>query len=682
MMQLIDISHNFGPRELFHHLNWHIRKQDRIALIGANGMGKTTLFRIITGEVMPERGEVLRPNDLSIGYLPQDGLAVYGRRLFEEALSAFDEVLTIKRRIEDIAHQLSEAQPLAQVSADQTEAGGQIPAIQSDGDDRSAAEHKALLERYGALQHEFEDRGGFTMEAETAKVLHGLGFTDADFDKLTEAFSGGWQMRILLAKLLLQRPKLLLLDEPTNHLDLDSIQWLEEYLSDYQGSVVVISHDRYFIDRLCRRMVELEHKQLYDYYGGYEDFLEQKAMRQKLLLSAYEQQQSEIRRIELFVERFRFKATKARQVQSHLKMLDRMEKIGLPEADQKVVKFRFPQPTRSGHVVLTLDNISKCYDGRPVFDDLSYTLYRGDKAALVGINGAGKSTLSRIIAGTEPPSSGGLTLGYNVRLEYFAQQQAEKLNTENTVYEELVCSSEGQTMVMLRTILGAFLFSGDDVFKKVAVLSGGEKARLALAKMLLGPANFLVMDEPTNHIDIQTKDILKAGLSEYEGSFLIASHDRYFLDGLVNKVLELKDGQLTEYLGSFSDYLEKKKQERSLADRPVERPMDETPANDSGQALATVDEMLGRKTREQRRREADERRRTSTERAEKKQRIAAIENEIARGEARKAELDTLLADPVLYQDGERSKALVLEYRTLSETIPHLYEEWEALAKEA
>lgn len=655
MLQLVNITHNFGKREIFRDLNWHIRKQDRIALIGPNGMGKTTLFRIITGEMQPAKGEALRPNDLTVGYLPQDGLVVHGRRLFDEALTAFSDVLEIKRRIEDIEHQLAEAAP--------------------DSED-----HAALLHRYGALQHQFEDRGGFRIESETAKVLHGLGFTDVDFHKPTEAFSGGWQMRILLAKLLLQRPKLLLLDEPTNHLDLESIQWLEEYLGDYAGSVVVISHDRYFIDRICRRIVELEHKQLYDYYGTYEDYLDQKAMRQHQLMAAYEQQQIEIRRIELFVEKFRYKATKARQVQSHLKMLDRMEKIELPEDDQKVVKFRFPQPARSGREVLSLKNVSKHYGGLRVFDDLSYTLYRGDKVALVGINGAGKSTLSRIIAGTEPPTGGERTLGYNVRLEYFAQQQAEKLDNANTVYEELERSAVGQTSLMLRTILGAFLFSGDDVLKKVAVLSGGEKARLALAKMLLGPANFLVLDEPTNHIDIQTKDILKAGLSDYDGSFIVVSHDRYFLDGLVTKVLELRDGQLIEYLGSFSDYQERKKQERALAEAAAAET--EGPGgNGAGPEPGAPDAGAGRKTREQRRREAEERRRTASERSEKRQRVTALENEIARLEARKTELDLLLADPDLYQDGERSKALVLEYRTIDDQIPQLYKEWESLTDE-
>jgi ATP-binding cassette subfamily F protein 3 len=643
MIQLVNISHRFGKRELFRVLNWQIRKRDRIALIGPNGAGKTTLFRMIIGEVQPQEGEIICPKGTTMGYLPQDGLHVEGRTLFDEAMTAFAEALEMKAKITEIEHTLPHL-------------------------DHATVEYESLLRRYGELQHQFEDMGGFRMEAETAKVLHGLGFTNEDFQKMTDEFSGGWQMRIALAKLLLRRHNLLLLDEPTNHLDLDSIQWLEEYLSEYEGAVVIISHDRYFIDRICDRIAELDHKKITDYHGNYEDYEEQKALRQEQLLAAFEQQQSDIRRIELFIERFRYKATKARQVQSRIKMLDRMDKIELPDEDRKVVKFEFPQPPRSGRMVLELKGIAKQYDDKLVFKDLDYTLYRGDRIALVGINGAGKSTLSRLMAGVEEPTMGSRTMGHNVRVEYFAQQQAERLSGENTVYEELESVAGGQTMQTLRTILGAFLFSGDDVLKKVAVLSGGEKARLALAKMLLDPANFFVLDEPTNHIDVQTKDILKAALLDYDGTFIIASHDRYFLDGLVNKVLEIKDGCLTEYLGGFSEYLDKKKAEH-----------EREAALDGEDKTKETDNESGKKSKEQKRLEAEERQKLSVERSLKRKQIEEIESRIHAAEARKSELDALLAAPEVYQDSEKARALVTEYRQLMDEIPLLYQEWERIA---
>ncbi|MBX7152503.1 ATP-binding cassette domain-containing protein [bacterium] len=638
MLHLVNLTVDFGGRALFEGLNWHIRHKDRVALIGANGVGKSTLMKIICREFTPTSGEVVHSKELTVGYLPQDGLHAHGKTLIAETMTAFAEIMDVHDRMKSIEHQLASL-------------------------DHESEAYMELIHRYGDLQHRLESLDGFSIEAKAARILTGLGFKEIDFEKPCENFSGGWQMRIALAKLLLQNPDLLLLDEPTNHLDIESIEWFENYLKNYEGSVLLISHDRYFINAVCDRITELERRQLLDYFGDYEHYEEEKILAEERLLSAYERQQDELKRVQVFIDRFRYKASKARQVQSRVKMLDRMDKIQLPEEERKAVNFRFPQPIKSGRVVLEIEDVHKSYGDKEVLRGISFTLERGEKVALIGVNGAGKSTLVKMIAGAEPVSHGEIKLGYNVSLEYFAQQQAEKLNIQNTVYEEITSASVSHTPVILRTILGAFLFSGDDANKKVNVLSGGERSRLAFAKMLLNPANFIILDEPTNHIDAQTKDILQGALADYEGTLLIVSHDRYFLDNLVNKVIEVKNGRIKTYLGNYSDYHVKKENEMT------EQQLLQTAAKSSGKNSA----------KEQRLVQKEEQKKVTAEHRKSEKKLSEIEQKIQKQEELKLRLETQLADPELYKNPGKAKQIQIDYQKTGEQIAALYHEWEILA---
>ncbi|MGH7961350.1 MAG: ribosomal protection-like ABC-F family protein, partial [Candidatus Binatia bacterium] len=535
MLQLINLSVSFGGQELFRGLDWHLRKGDRVGLVGPNGAGKTTLFRLITGQLEPDAGTLQRGRAVTIGYLPQEGIEVAGQSLVAEVRSALPQLTDIQDELTAI-----------HTALEQNGQGGE--------------EHDELLARYGDLQHRFEELGGFRADAEVAKVLTGLGFRDEQFERRTETFSGGWQMRIALAKLLLQQPDMLLLDEPTNHLDLDSLLWLEGYLRTYAGSVVIISHDREFLDRVVTRIAALHRCTLTEYAGNYSAFERQFERTLDAYRKAYEEQQEEIARIQRFINTFRYNARKASQVQSRVKQLDKLERLEAPQDLPKGVRFHFPSASRSGRVVLELQRVGKCYGALQVFRNLDLIIERGERIALVGMNGAGKSTLSRILAGVEEPTEGERRLGYQVVLDYYAQQQAEKLQGSNTVYEEIAAGARLEVVPALRTLLGAFLFSGDTIHKRVAVLSGGEKSRLALAKMLLQPSNLLILDEPTNHLDIRTKDVLKEALRQFGGTFVIVSHDRYLLKGLATKVLELHDGQLIAYPGTFEEFLAWKEQ--------------------------------------------------------------------------------------------------------------------------
>jgi len=638
VLHLIDISLYFGSRLLFENIHWHVRPKDRIALIGANGIGKSTLLKIILGRITPTTGRVVHAKNLTIGYLPQEGLPEFEKSVIEESMSAFRDIQAVQMRLNEIEDKIK-------ILPHDSEA------------------YQRLLQEYGECHHRFEQLEGFSARSRAEKVLIGLGFRTEDFERPCSQFSGGWQMRVSLAKLLLQKPDLLLLDEPTNHLDIESIVWFEDYLKSYEGSVVTVSHDRYFIDHICNRISELDHQRLTDYSGDYEAYEEAKALAEEQLIAEYERQQDERRRIQVFIDRFRYKATKARQVQSRVKMLEKMEQLNLPEDERKAVHFRFPQPPPSGRVVLEVEDLTKSYDGIPVFEKLNFILERGDKAALVGVNGAGKSTLLRLLSGEDTPDRGAIKIGYNVMLEYFAQQQAEKLNIANTVFEEITAAARDHTPLLLRTILGAFLFSGDDIQKPVKILSGGEKSRLAFAKMLLNPTNFILLDEPTNHIDAQTRDILQSALQDYEGTLLIASHDRYFLDNLVTKVLELKNGRMKIYLGNYTDYYNKKINEASevMQEAQNSSPNKKSEAREQWQ-----------KEREQNRREAAEQRR-------RERRIAEIEKLIHEQEQLKSSLEHQLADPLLYKDADRIKAVQEQYRRTVAAIDDLYIEWEELS---
>lgn len=634
MIQLVDISAEFGSRILFHHVQWKINDKDRIALIGANGTGKSTLLRIIAGEVSPSTGHVVCPRQWRIGYLPQHGLHARGKTLLNEVLTSFREVVDLHEQMRALEQIFSSL-------------------------DHQSEEYSRHLQEYGAIQHRFEDLDGFGVEAKAARVLSGLGFSQTDFHKPCEVFSGGWQMRIALAKLLLQAPDTLLLDEPTNHLDVESIEWLEQYLKNYAGSVLMVSHDRYFIDAVCNRIIELERGEFVQYVGSYEEFEEQKAQAEEQLLTAYERQQDEMKRIRVFIDRFRYKATKARQVQSRVKMLDRVDKIRLPEEERRAVHFRFPQPPKSGRIVLEVEAVQKFFDAQRVLDGVDLVLERGDRLALVGPNGAGKSTLLKIITGMISPDAGRVATGHNVSLEYFAQQQADRLNPMHTVYEEVALEGGGQTPLVLRTVLGAFLFSGDDINKKVSVLSGGERARLAFAKMLLNPSNFIILDEPTNHIDAQTKDILLGALMEYDGTLVVVSHDRHFLDMLVTKVAELRDGRLSLHLGSYREFMEKRRTVES--DRAaIEQP------DEPGDRRSSRQSWLNSK---------EERKRTQTAvRKQEKQRID-LENRISAMEQEKNDLTVRMTDPEIYRHREEALRLQNAYREVSSRLERLYEEW-------
>lgn len=636
MLQLVNITVDFGGRALFRDLNWQINRKDRVALIGANGVGKSTLLKIINKQFQPTSGTAAHNKNLQIGYLPQDGLHAHGKELLHEVLTAFEEVITVHDKMKEIEVAMTTI------------------------DHESEAFHK-MIETYGNLQHRFEDLDGFSIESKAAKVLIGLGFKETDFTKMCELFSGGWQMRIALAKLLLQNPDLLLLDEPTNHLDIESIEWLEDYLNNYEGAILLVSHDRYFIDKVCNRITELDRLILTDYYGDYEAYEDQKALAEEQLLSSYERQQGEIQRIQLFIDRFRYKASKARQAQSKIKFLDHMEKIQLPEDERKAIQFRFPQPPKSGRVVMEVSGVSKSYNGRNVLNHIQFSLERGEKVALIGANGAGKSTLLRIISGFETPDTGSVTLGHNVTLEYFAQQQSDKLDATKTAFEEVASSGSNQPPLVLRTILGAFLFSGDDIYKKVGVLSGGEKSRLAFAKMLLNPANFIILDEPTNHIDAQSKEILQGALTEFQGTLLIVSHDRHFMNNLVNKVIEIKDGKIKTYLGNFDYYHDCKLKESEPKEAPLERMKNVLP-EDKAKRIA----------------EREEKKKIAAEEKKHQKKIADIEQAIQQQEKLKLDIETQLSDPEIYKKKEKSQHLQNQYHVVSEKIVKLYEEWQKL----
>ena len=667
MLQFINLSLSFGGQELFRNLNWHVRKGERIALVGPNGAGKTTLFRLIVGQLEPDAGSVQRGREATIGYLPQEGITITGRPLFTEARSALPQLTEIQRELAAI-HDALERQ------------------------DVGAEEHDELLARYGDLQHRFEELGGFRADAEVAKVLTGLGFHESQFEQPTETFSGGWQMRLALAKLLLQQPDILLLDEPTNHLDLDSLLWLESYLRAYVGSVIIISHDREFLDRLVTRIASLYRQTITEYTGNYSSFERQFEFELEAHRKAYEEQQEEIARIQRFIDTFRYNARKASQVQSRVKQLDKLERIEPPQSLPKGVRFHFPPAPRSGRVVIELHNVSKQYDSLQVFRDVNLVIERGERVALVGVNGAGKSTLSRILSGVEEATTGERRLGHQVVLDYYAQQQADRLTSDNTVYDEIARNASLAMTPELRTLLGAFLFSGDAVNKKVAVLSGGEKSRLALAKMLLQPSNFLILDEPTNHLDMRTKDVLREALLQFGGTFLIVSHDRYFLNGLVTKVIEMQHGQLVVYPGTLEEFLQWKErmsgvqspefrvqQKKSSLSNPqsVTRNSQFTignPRSDMADTLAVIQEAKRGKLSYEQQKAA------RAEQQKRERRLADIEKKVATLEEKKIALERLMADGTTFTNPHRARELTQEYETLKQTLEEQYAVWTELAE--
>ncbi|MFH5883147.1 ATP-binding cassette domain-containing protein [Halalkalibaculum sp. DA3122] len=650
MLALENISLTLGDQPLFNSIDALINPGERIGLVGPNGAGKSTLLKIIAGQIEPDEGQLKLSKSATVGYLPQDGVDPDpSLTVLEEVKSAFSDLQELREKTRKEQQKLSH--------------------LESDSD-----QYKQTLERMGRLQDRLEQSGAYSLDSDIEKVLMGLGFTKKDFNRSTTEFSGGWLMRIALAKLLLQQPTYLMLDEPTNHLDIESLQWIENFLLSYKGAVIVVSHDKAFLDKITGRTLALDRGNLYDYAGNYSYYVEKHEERMDHLRKAYKNQQREIKELQEFIDKFRYNASKASQVQSRIKQLEKMDKIELDEHEEEIT-FQFPPPERSGAVVMKLQNISKSYGENQVFDGLDYSVERGDKIAVVGPNGAGKSTMVRILAGLEDYDGGSREPGHNVTTNYFAQHQADELDLSKTVFEIMREAAPNARETRLRTILGCFLFQGDEVFKKVSVLSGGEKSRLALARMLVNSANFMIFDEPTNHLDMQSKQILQQALDQYEGTFIIVSHDRDFLDPIVSKVLEVQPNRVRTFLGNVSYYLEKKREEENETLNTASANNRTGPphsANGSGSGST-----LSRK--EERRVEAQKRQEKYNKLKPFKKKIDPLEEKIETLENRKQEIEQEMAEPDFYDDEVQVKEISLEYEKLKAELVETYAEWEKLA---
>lgn len=631
MIELKEISLAFGARSIFDRVCAVINKGDRIGLVGSNGAGKTTLLKILAGIEQPDSGNIAKPKYATIGYLPQEALVVGNRPLYEEAESAFDDVVSLRAR-------------MAQVD--------EIVRTQ----DADSPEYADAIAEMGEIQHRLEDAEESKLRSRVETVLLGLGFKISDMPRPCSEFSGGWQMRIALAKLLLKTPSLLMLDEPTNHLDIESIAWLEDYLKSYAGAILLVSHDRAFLNALTNRTFHLSRGRLDTYAGNYDFYETESVARKHHLERAAENQRKSLEKTEKFIERFRYKSSKAAQVQSRIKAMDKIERIEI-ESDERQINFKFPEPERTGQIVLDVRNICKAFGDHKVLNDVSMTLERGERAALVGVNGAGKSTFAKIIAGTLAADSGTVELGLNVKMSYFAQHQTEELDKSNDVLEEALSAAPMERKGEVRGLLGSFLFTGDDVLKKVGVLSGGEKNRLALAKMLLRDFNFLLLDEPTNHLDMNSKNILAQALAAYRGTYLIVSHDRAFLDPIVDKVYELSPAGLRVYQGNLSAYVEKIKAEGRL--------------NLKNSPTAQAKPVSSYKERKMQ---------ASKKRAELsalKKNVARLESEIAAAEGDLAEIEAEMASPDFFKRGAQCSSITESYNALKSKIDALYSDWES-----
>jgi ATP-binding cassette, subfamily F, member 3 len=548
MLQVSGAGKRFGSKLLFEDLDWLITPKERAGLVGANGTGKSTLLKILTGLEQLDYGTLSCMKGIRVGYLPQDGLQISGRSVFAECMSVFADVTEIEQELEILTARMSELDP-------------------------ASDEYQQVADRFERADSEFRAQDGYAIEAQVGTVLAGLGFRKEDWLRRTEEFSGGWQMRVALAKLLLEKPNLLLLDEPTNHLDLEARNWLESYLANYEFAYVLISHDRYFLDVTVKKILEIWNKKVHFYAGGYEKYRQQKAERLAQLEAAYKNQQDKIQQLEAFINRFRYQATKAKQVQSRIKELERIERIELPP-EEKTMHFSFPQPKSSGRIVAHFKHVAKTYgvengSGKHVFSGVNFTIERGDRIALVGVNGAGKSTLIKLLAGTEPLSAGEYMLGHNVEPDYFAQDQYKELDPNARILDDLSEVAPRTPQTELRNLLGCFLFSEDDVFKRISILSGGERNRYALARMLLHPSNFLLLDEPTNHLDLRAKDVLLEALEKFTGTIVFVSHDRYFLEHLATRVFEIADGEVHVFPGNYADYLWRKQRDAEQTSTPA-----------------------------------------------------------------------------------------------------------------
>jgi ATP-binding cassette subfamily F protein 3 len=649
MIQLSELTKSFGDRVLLDHVTWQITARERVGLCGPNGAGKTTLMRMLAGLEEPDSGAVVKPSALTVAYLPQDGLHHHGRSLFQEAGSAFDELLEIKSEMHALEARLGE------------------PTIPQP-------EHDAMLSRYSDLQDRFRLGGGYSIELQTATVLQGLGFKTGDFERPTDAFSGGWQMRIALAKLLLRRPGLLLLDEPTNHLDLEARNWLEEYLTGYPHAVILVSHDRFFLDAVVTRIADLTLRTLTDYVGNYSAYLVAHQARIEQLRKAKREQDEEVARVKMFIDRFRYQATKASQVQSRVKMLDKVVPIEVPP-ERKKIHFDFPVCARSGRTVLELKNARKTFDDLVVFRDLTLHIERGDRIALLGPNGAGKSTLMRMLSGEDPPDHGHRTVGHNVVVQSFAQDEAARLEPSLTVYETLASGSPHHMVPLIRNILGGFLFTGDDIYKTVRVLSGGERTRLAVARLLLRPSNTLLLDEPTNHLDLDSKEVLLDALVDYGGTLVFVSHDRYFVERLATKVIEVGSGAAVMYPGTYGEFLWHRARAAQEERPPAAAAPKSAPSRSAGRPRRGSNR-TGPTGGERVKRASG----NGTRKADlaKRARIEALETRIAETEAAIREIEQAMAAPGFYTDRAAAQRVIDRHQTLMWEVGDLMQQWEEL----
>lgn len=626
MLTINNLSFYFGGRAIFEDASLQIKPKDKIGLIGLNGMGKSTLLRIIVGEYQPDAGNISKSGDCTIGFLNQDLLSYQtDDSILAVAMQAFERENFLQIEIDKILHEME------------------------------TNYRDELVEKLGHLQEEFDHLGGYTIQSKAEEILEGLGFRTDELHQPLKNFSGGWRMRVMLAKLLLQKPALLLLDEPTNHLDLPSIQWVEKYIQNYENAVIVVSHDREFLDNVCTSIVEVSQAKLWQYSGNYSFYVEEKSLRNEIQKNAYENQQAQIRQTERFIERFKAKATKARQVQSRVKALNKMELIDevIDEAARVHFKFRFG--VQPGRHVMRLNNISKSYPGKSILNNTTIGIERGDKIALIGANGKGKSTLLRIIAGTEP-IEGERALGHNVKFSFYAQHQLESLHVDETLLEELKYADSGKTETELRLVLGCFLFGGEDVFKKIKVLSGGEKSRVALAKVLISEANFLLLDEPTNHLDMQSVNILVQALDQYEGTYVVVSHDRHFVSQVANKIWYIEDQQIKEYPGTYDEFVEWQEknnaEQLSVSSEQKTKSVEVKPPIQAKPAKSNNAKKLERE-------------------------IEEIEQKVTDFEKNKALIEEKLSDPTIFGDAEALQKTNLEYEKVKSELEKLNELWES-----
>jgi ATP-binding cassette subfamily F protein 3 len=633
MLSVNNLSFYLGSRALYREASLHIKPKDRIGLIGANGTGKSTLLRLIMGEYSPDEGSIEKSGDCTIGFLNQDLLSYQTEdSILAVAMEAFERQNHLQHEMDLI---------LAKMETEYS-------------DD--------LVEKLGVLQEEFQMLDGYSLQAKAEEILEGLGFSTADLHRPLREFSGGWRMRVMLAKMLLMKPSLLMLDEPTNHLDLPSIQWLENYLRTYEGAIVVVSHDREFLDNVCNIIVEVAQQKLNYYAGNYTFYLEEKALRAEIQNNAFENQQQAIRQAERFIDRFKAKASKARQVQSRVKALERMEKVEEVVDEAARVNFRFTFDQQPGKVIVQMEDISKAYGSNVILQHSTATIERGDKIALIGANGRGKSTLLRIIEGRET-AEGKIQLGYNVQTAMYAQHQLEVLNVENTILEELKQAGTNKTEAELRSILGCFLFSGDDVFKKIKVLSGGEKSRVALALTLISRSNFLLLDEPTNHLDIQSVNILIQALQQYEGSFVVVSHDRHFVSQIANKIWWIENHQIKEYPGTYDEYVYWQSQQQKQATNNIPQA---AKSNDKPKTSSLSDA---------------ERENVRKQLKKIQKQLEEAENRIAAHEQHKKQLEEEMALPSVYSNPAGMAKINAQYDALQAEIGKETELWERLASE-